>query len=114
MRFFGLIVLLCAGISGQVVQSVAANGAAAGAASAPEAPKPEVKPEDKCSVEGTIVNALTGEPVRKAHLSLRQMGGTSPASYGAESDAAGKFLLEKVDPGRYTLYAVRNGFVDQA
>src|SRR5258708_6021404 len=76
------------------------------------APKPEVKPEDKCQIEGTVVNAMTGEPLKKAHLSLRP-NGQPDAPYGTFTDNAGHFLLDDIDPGRYFLTATRNGFVTQ-
>lgn len=72
------------------------------------------------SVEGRIVNALTGEPIRKANLTLMSMpsgGGTisagPPPSVGAVSDAEGKFKFENLEPGRYTLSADKTGFVRQ-
>src|SRR5437868_14439660 len=76
---------------------------------APEAPPPTVKPEDKCSIEGTVVSSSTGEPLKKAHLTLRPMGQQNAAPYGTTTDNAGHFLIDDVDPGRYSLFAVRNG-----
>ena len=32
---------------------------------------PSVKPEDKCSVEGTVLSATCGEPLKKARLVLQ-------------------------------------------
>src|SRR5260370_18072133 len=84
------------------------------AGSAPAtAPKPVVKPEDKCLIEGTVVNAMTGEPLKKAHLSLRPNGLVDGTPYGTPTDNAGHFLLADIDPGRYFLTATRNGFVTQ-
>ena len=79
-----------------------------------EAPLPEpVKPEDKCSLEGTVTSGISGEPLKKAHLSLRPLGAPNGVPYGAVTDGAGHFLIEDVDPGRYFLSASRNGFVTQ-
>lgn len=82
-------------------------------AAAPDAPPPDVKPEDKCSVEGTVVSAATGEPLKKVHLSLRPIGQRNGVPVGTMSDSAGHFLIDNVDPGRYTFLAARNGFVSQ-
>ena len=76
-------------------------------------PAPAVKPEDKCEVKGTVVNSMTGEPLKKAHLSLRPIGQQDGMPYGTTTDAGGHFLLDDVDPGRYSLLASRNGFVTQ-
>jgi hypothetical protein len=65
---------------------------------------PEVKPEAKCQIEGTVVNAMTGEPLKKAHLSLRPYAQRS-TPYGAITDKTGHFLLDDVDPGQYVLIA---------
>ncbi len=35
---------------------------------------PGLKPDDKCSVEGTVVNSATGEPIRKARVTLAPFG----------------------------------------
>lgn len=78
-----------------------------------DAPTPSVKPEDKCTVEGSVVNSITGEPLKKAHLSLRPLGAPGGTPYGAETDGAGHFLFDGVDPGRYILSISRNGFVNQ-
>ena len=73
----------------------------------------KIKPEDKCSVEGKVLNGITGEPLKKTHVSLRRMDSTTMNAppYGAITDAAGHFIIEKMDPGRYHMSAERAGFV---
>jgi len=81
---------------------------------APQQPgEPTVKPEDKCSVEGTVLNVQTGEPLKKAHVNLTpiQSQKFNSTSWGAVTDAAGRFLIDEVDPGKYRFSADRNGFV---
>jgi protocatechuate 3,4-dioxygenase beta subunit len=70
--------------------------------------------QEKCGIEGQVVNAVTGEPVRKASLVLRpaETNRVGPAqSYAAVTDAAGRFAMKKLNPGGYRLWAARNGFV---
>jgi hypothetical protein len=79
---------------------------------ASQAPATSGKPEDeKCSIEGRVVNSVTGEPVRRAVLML----GTGDANSinimrSAESDDKGQFAFRNVNPGRYILRAERTGF----
>src|SRR5678815_4278509 len=75
------------------------------------------QPRDRCSVEGQVMNSLTGEPVRKAHISLQGMGspnsrGASPSTYAAVTDAGGRFTIQDIEPGVYFMGAERNGFID--
>jgi protocatechuate 3,4-dioxygenase beta subunit len=58
-------------------------------------------------VEGTVFNAATGEPLRKAQLILH--GGTG-SEYIATTDASGKFAIERVPPGSYALTAQHQNF----
>jgi hypothetical protein len=60
-----------------------------------------------------VVNAVTGEPLKKAHLTLRPLGVQNGVPYGTMTDNAGHFLMTDVDPGRYNFAASRNGFVEQ-
>jgi protocatechuate 3,4-dioxygenase beta subunit len=78
-----------------------------------QADNSNVKPEDKCSVEGKVLSAITGEPLKKTHVMLRRMDSTTVNAppYGAVTDAAGHFLIEKIDPGRYHMSADRTGYV---
>jgi hypothetical protein len=75
----------------------------------------------KASLEGQVVNAVGGEPLRKATLTLRinvaatprpsQPGAAVQAQFIATTtDAEGKFLFKEVDPGDYTLTVRRAGF----
>jgi hypothetical protein len=115
MRYFVPALLLCAALSAQVApQRRAPAPAKPGAAANPaDIPPPEVKPEDKCSLEGSVVNAVTGEPLKKARLSLRPIGVRNGIPYGATTDGAGHFLIDDVDPGQYNFSASRNAFVTQ-
>ena len=76
------------------------------------APPPEVKPEDKCSIEGTVVSVTSGETLKKVHLTLRPIG-QAGIPVGTVTDSAGHFLIDGVDPGRYSFFAQRTGFVPQ-
>jgi protocatechuate 3,4-dioxygenase beta subunit len=92
-----------------------AVAAQVGQVTPPAAQQPEdtVKPEDKCSVEGTVLNAQTKEPLKKAHVSLMPAESQkfNSTSWGAVTDAAGHFVVEDVNPGKYRFSAERNGFV---
>src|SRR5437879_12052849 len=74
------------------------------------------QPKDRCSIEGQVMNSLTGEPVRKAHITLQGMGspnsrGANPSTYGAVTDAGGRFTIQDIEPGTYFMGAERNGFI---
>jgi uncharacterized GH25 family protein len=96
---------------------------------------PEKKP---AAVEGKIVNSLTGEPIRKAELTLTTslmpdgLDGLGAAlgldidadppepkakepkkTFTATSDATGKFRIENVDPGDYYFKVKHAGFVEE-
>src|SRR5882724_884006 len=78
---------------------------------------PETKPEDRCAIEGHVLNGATGEPVKKASLILRRVDlspgttGFLPPSYTTATDAGGAFALKDLDPGKYRLSTNRTGFV---
>jgi hypothetical protein len=48
------------------------------------------KPEQRCTIEGQVINALTGEPVRKAEITLRgnQRGPLKTTAYRAKRHAS--------------------------
>src|SRR5579883_1140689 len=63
----------------------------------------------RCMVKGRIVNAITGEPVRKAQVTLRNEPADSSVS--AATDDSGAYALSDVEPGTYDLRVQKNGFV---
>lgn len=93
------------------------------------------------AVEGKVANSLSGEPIRKAELTLStsltpeglagigvQMGvdvdvsalsdlqakiKESVKTYTATSDTSGKFRIEGVEPGDYYLKVKRAGYVEE-
>src|SRR5690242_10614685 len=58
------------------------------------------------SVKGIATNAVTGEPLRKAYVGLEGKDG-----YSVVTDDKGRFSMEKIEPGGYTLEAERPGFL---
>jgi hypothetical protein len=59
------------------------------------------------SVEGRVVNTISGDPVGKAHVMLRGAG----KRFGAMADASGKFSVNPIAQGEYTISAELTGFV---
>src|SRR5581483_11553554 len=74
-------------------------------------------PADRtASVQGIITNSMTGEPLLRAHISLRLMP-TGPQQantqkrFGALTTAEGKFSITGIDPGRYMVALDKVGYV---
>jgi protocatechuate 3,4-dioxygenase beta subunit len=67
-----------------------------------------------CSVHGRVMSA-TGQPLRKAEVTLRPAG-MRPAevTYAATTAADGSYVIENLPPGQYRASAKRNGYVQQA
>ncbi|MCX6594194.1 MAG: carboxypeptidase-like regulatory domain-containing protein [Acidobacteria bacterium] len=81
----------------------------------------------RATVEGTVVNAQTKEPLRRAEVSLLSNGAGRGGGGGfgrpggpggggggrkVTTDAAGKFSFTDVEAGQYTVAAQRNGFLN--
>jgi len=60
-------------------------------------------------LEGTVINSVTNEPVKKATVTLQSMRGTT--NYSAVTDASGHFHFDSVEPGQYQTVGYRDGFV---
>jgi len=61
----------------------------------------------KWIVKGSVINALSGEPLRKTTVTLK-----GAAHYSAVTDAEGKFSIEGDQPDEFELYATRQGFIN--
>ena len=76
----------------------------------------QTKTDDPCAVSGQVSNAATGEPVRRALVSLRRID-MSPGVTNIQvtntvtTDAAGRFAIAGIAPGKYRLSAERSGFI---
>ena len=79
----------------------------------PQTPVQEVKPEDLATVEGKVLDSVSGQPLSKAQLTLvRDQGGRQPLV--ASTDSAGVFVFRNVEPGLYYLAASRNRYARQS
>ena len=66
---------------------------------------------EKCTLSGTVVNSVTGQPLSKTLLRLDPLAGRDNHSATTTSDAAGRFTMEELGPGRYRLVGFRNGYL---
>ncbi len=68
---------------------------------------------DKCKVTGTVLAAATGALLAKAQVSLHPIKSAAANTYETLTGADGRFSLDQIEPGQYTLSANRDGFVFQ-
>lgn len=73
---------------------------------------PAVNPANQCTVQGVVLKAGTGEPLKKATVEMWQEGEPSQVR-DAATDGSGHFELKNLDPGQYRLSVQRNGYVRQ-
>ena len=75
---------------------------------------------EKARIEGILVSATTQQPLKKGQLVLRPVqkapqpsapAADTSGAYVGTSDANGKFVIEGVSPGSYTLQADRPGYM---
>lgn len=76
-----------------------------------QAQTPEPTVEDECTLQGVVVSAAGGEPLRKAAVLLCRAG-TSNQCSGTVTNAAGQFEMKGVSPGAYQLSATCTGYIE--
>ena len=73
--------------------------------------KPTSSTKENATVAGQVVRADTGEPLKKAQVSLQTRSGDKFSEFRV-TDEQGHFTIDKVPAGSYSLQVSRNGFVD--
>jgi hypothetical protein len=66
--------------------------------------------EQTASVAGAVTNSVTGEPITRAHVRVQRMENFNQQSYGAMTDAKGKFSIAQLPPGMYFAVVDKAGF----
>jgi Carboxypeptidase regulatory-like domain len=74
------------------------------------------EPQDKCSISGTVIDGVSGLPLKGANVRLAVSVGpnesaAASSSMSGSTDASGRFILEGLSPGRYLVLATRDGYV---
>ncbi len=65
-----------------------------------------------CSVSGVVVKMLGSVPLPSSTVRLQSADDRTP-TYSAVTDLGGHFEIKGIDPGRYRLHVIRNGYVTQ-
>jgi protocatechuate 3,4-dioxygenase beta subunit len=79
-------------------------------------------PQEKGTIAGTVIDAVSGQPLKGADVRLRSIPGASapgtqsvsqsiPQPTSTNTDASGRFVFESLSPGRYFLSASHDGYV---
>jgi 5-hydroxyisourate hydrolase-like protein (transthyretin family) len=119
MRYFVVILLIPLALSAQGAQAGGKNPPGGRGMTAALPPPPPTPTADLATLEGQVLNALGGTPLRKATITMnRQNSGPmapgSRSNYSATSDISGRFIITGIEPGTYRLSAGHTGFLDMA
>jgi len=63
-------------------------------------------------ISGTVVDAMTGQPLANAQVSINAQGGRDSAQLTV-TEEDGRFVFENLAPGHYPLFARRRGYLQQ-
>jgi uncharacterized GH25 family protein len=94
--------LIWLAIAGEIIFCLAAGGGRSDAAES-----------GSYRISGTVVNSVSGAPLRQAHLVAVPAGGGA-GQLESTTGADGKFAFEKVPAGTWTLTAERKGYLRQS
>jgi uncharacterized surface anchored protein len=72
------------------------------------------QPSPKCSLSGTVVDTVTGEPLNKVDLRLEPLDREATHVAVTKSDGEGRFALVDLDPGSYRLVGNRSGYFEMS
>jgi protocatechuate 3,4-dioxygenase beta subunit len=72
------------------------------------------KEGQKQSIQGKVVEAKSGQPIRKVKVEVVGEVGQSDGRYSATTIEDGTFTIEDLKPGRYAVTLERTGFVQTA
>ncbi len=67
------------------------------------------KPAEKCTLSGSVVSSVTGEPLGRAEIFAEPIGGGTSST--TTTDSKGNFTLVDLDPGEYKVKGRRNGYL---
>jgi len=65
---------------------------------------------EKCAIEG-VVAAADDTPLRGTDVAIRREG--NPSSLMVTTDENGRYIAQGLEPGRYTVFARRRGYIPQ-
>lgn len=69
-------------------------------------------PKD-CSIAGSVVDGVTGQPLPGAQVLLRGMPGSGGQPGSTTTDASGEFKIDNLTSGRYVVRALHQGYIAQ-
>jgi hypothetical protein len=79
---------------------------------AAQQPATATKPDEKpASIEGVVRNAMTGEPIQRAHVMADGFVANRQQQFGAMSNAEGKFSITGMLAGNYSITIDKTAFV---
>jgi hypothetical protein len=83
------------------------------AAQSPKRSSSPSRPQQQlCSLSRMVVKLAGSEPLRSATVELQSLEDRTH-TVSVATDAGGRFQIKGIDPGRYRLKVIRNGFVTQ-